>query len=317
MSSASTILRDNNISMIFTLARTLLTDFRKNSFGNYVYKETSLLVSDDMKHIIGRQNEDGTQDTLSLSDLNFCRELNIPIDSICFDPDIIKMDGSNESDEMSEDESDEMSEDDSDDEIDSNDSKEDSVETKYKEMLIDVFVSKWEKLFENKDITYNSSIYNCKIKNIYGLEFFGYEIVYDSIHKTYSMEFNTTKYIDDIIPQGANSGDMFIIKSTGSSLKTAFNDIIDCVNKYIFCKHCGVVRRIENFIPDKEMCDCCLISECLMLKRDTPEFCSICLSSTKNYYTLRCGHKFHRVCLSDLNMKVCPNCRKCINEEDE
>ena len=94
------------------------------------------------------------------------------------------------------------------------------------------------------------------------------------------------------------------------------------MNEYVFCKHCGDIYHIKNFFfknkdIDTDMCQGCLISNILSVKKKISEFCSICQTNTKCFSTLRCGHHFHRECLSDLEIKRCPLCSKWIDENDE
>jgi hypothetical protein len=183
-------------------------------------------------------------------------------------------------------------------------------------MLIELFVSAWSKKFIGKKEQTTYVISDCKIKNIHGLQFYGYEIVYTPKTGEYTIQFYICKSIDGIKPLN-NESELFSLYSGGDSLQTSFSTMLDYVNSYIFCKHCGVIRRFDSYSEEKDMCENCIITEILMLDREKCEYCTICLESTKNYYTLRCGHKFHRSCLSDLEVKACPNCRKCINSDEE
>ena len=129
-----------------------------------------------------------------------------------------------------------------------------------------------------------------------------------------------------------------------SNLKKCLTEIFKQLNNYIYCKSCGKIKHVDlyHFVKDEEeqrarkddetksekdkKNDEEEVSKCIMCKTsdwlhsaNKPESCTICLKDVKNYYTLRCGHKFHRECVSDIQgcPKRCPNCRKIIDEEQE
>ncbi|MDD4930867.1 MAG: RING finger domain-containing protein [Candidatus Colwellbacteria bacterium] len=266
---------------------------KKNEFGNYEHLETHLVFSKENKTVIGKQNPDGSISPLTNLDINICRQLKVSIST----SEILSDEELNDSGNILHKEIYGLSD----------------AEIEYKEMLIELFVTKWSKKFEGKTEMTTYGLSNCKIKNIHGLEFYGYEIIYNPKVKEYILEFYIGKSIDGIT---SPNDELFILQTGGPSLKLSFSTILDYINKYIFCKHCGVIRQFDSYSEEHDRCDNCLINELLMLNRKHSEYCTICMENTKNYYTLRCGHKFHRACLSDLKVKACPNCRKWINEED-
>jgi len=262
---------------------------KKNEFGNYEHSDTHFIFSRETKDVIGKQNPDGTIDGITEFDVGICTQMKIVVSEAA----TIIYDKKEEDDRI----------------------KVVKAEKEYKDMLIELFVSKWSKKFEGKTEMTSYGLSNCKIRNIHGLEFYGYEIIYTPNLNDYIIEFYTGKTIDGITPPDDES-EIFILQSGGSDIKKAFSTVLDYINKYIFCKHCGVIRQFDSYSEKHDRCGNCLITEILMLGKKHGEVCTICMESTKNYYTLRCGHKFHRSCLSDLEVKVCPNCRKYINEED-
>jgi len=46
---------------------------KRNSFGNYEHKDTSLVMNKDTRKIIGKQQEDGTISTLTAEDIDNCK----------------------------------------------------------------------------------------------------------------------------------------------------------------------------------------------------------------------------------------------------
>lgn len=304
---------------------------KKNNFGYYEHLETKLVFSNDTKSVVGKQDPSGEIIPLTINDVEICSQMKIPISEsasielsdsdVDSDVDVSDVDSDNGDNE-------EDNEEDEDDDVITNivndhDTRDTTpslnnltdAEKEYKEMLIELFVKKWEKKFLNKIEITTYGLSNCKIQNVHGLEFYGYEIIYNPSINDYVIEFFIGKSIDGITPSHGES-ELFILQTAGPSLKKAFSTILDYINKYIFCKQCGTIRQFDSYSEEHNKCDSCLINDILMLNRKTSEYCTICMESTKNYYTLRCGHKFHRSCLSDLKVKACPNCRKWINEED-
>jgi hypothetical protein len=197
------------------------------------------------------------------------------------------------------------------------------IEGKYRELLTNIFVKRWEIKFEeeekkNLSCTHKISfdIYNSNIKNIHGLEFLGYEISYYKMTKQYYIEFNTHKFVDGIIKNDLESS-VFTIQYNGTTIKEAFIKAMDNLNRFVFCRHCGIIRKDNIYDLNEQKCECCIINDILACESKTSEYCAICMENTKNYYTLRCGHKFHRSCVSNLNHKICPLCRTHINICDE
>ena len=96
-----------------------------------------------------------------------------------------------------------------------------------------------------------------------------------------------------------------------------FEDVLEQINKIVLCKSCGNISNIDTFNFKTDQCFGCDINDYLS-KDNTRETCSICCEEHSNLYILRCGHKFHRKCIVKLSTpKKCPNCRECINEQDD
>lgn len=272
----------------------------RNKYGNYEHQETNFVFDKNTKLVYGRQVEDRVI-PLSNGDIEKCIELKfnyivteLPQKEECSDD--------NESD-------------------DENETNKENIEQKYKELLISLFTKRYEDKFKDciKDnIAHKISfdVYNCNIKNIYGLEFHGIEFVYYKHTDLYSIDFNTYTHCDGII-ENELSSDVFSVRYSGNSVKEVFSKAVDNLNKYIFCRHCGNIRKYDMYFTEQEKCECCVINDILSFDKKSSEYCNICMEHTKNYYTLRCGHKFHRACVSKLANKICPTCRKYVNESEE
>jgi hypothetical protein len=191
-------------------------------------------------------------------------------------------------------------------------------EKKEHEMIINLFSSKWSKILSD-NLHKNNLSYaeikpdNCRIKNVHGLEFYGYKISYDIVSKKYTLDFKINKYVDGI--KSKLNKDQFVFRSTDLILKKAFTEIMEKINMYVFCIHCVYIVKEENYFLELSKCESCLLTDLLSLKKAKGEYCSICQDDTKNYYILPCGHKFHRACLSKCTIKICPLCRKDMNDE--
>ena len=192
-------------------------------------------------------------------------------------------------------------------------------EQKYRKILIDMFVNRWQ----NNTKNFNNDYYKIKldgpIKNVHDIEFKYMLIEYYKSSDCYTIQVITNKCIDDVLPTKNN---IFKLLSSGKDIRNVFETLLSKINRYIFCKHCGDIVHIKRFYTNEgennkdedeiNMCQKCVTNELLSLAKTTQEFCNICQNNTRNFITLGCGHHFHRACLSDLQDKKCPSCRKCI-----
>ena len=358
---------------------------KRNKFGNYEHKETRFVVDKNTRCVYGKQNDNGSVDSLTPDDLKVCVEKNFRVeprllvherkeseekttsssesaptdinrdtkdseidrnnvcecgdeecDGDCVDDDDECphcCDGCGRINDESENEVrinrripivDKSTEDKK--ETQNEESQEKIKENERKELLIELFVTKWQKKFDEKfaDKKFNNNhtvikfdVDRCSITNTHGLEFRGCELWYNKSTNFYYIEFNLYKFVDGICPPNFKGSEMYCVISFGSTLKEAFIKSIDNIDKHVFCRHCGNITKTDSYFFEQERCESCLITELITSKREKSEFCSICQEYTKNYYTIRCDHKFHRACLSRLDVKKCPTCRKWIDEDDE
>lgn len=106
-------------------------------------------------------------------------------------------------------------------------------------------------------------------------------------------------------------------------LKTALLRFFATANKIHFCRACGMYAWNCDWYESLNMCSKCVFEECMYSTASKSHKCSICQESTKRAYRTRCGHYFHRQCLSEhasINMDElmrCPNCRVILDEDEE
>lgn len=292
----------------------------KNAFGNYEHKETKFLFDKDNFYVWGKQLDDGNVRYLSIEDVSLCIENDFKYYTPFFylrekpprHPEynqrfIISVKSKPETE-----------------------TNDETPEFKYKNFLLNVFCQKWENKFTQlisttKNIEVQNDVFmdisSMNVKNIYELEFHGHEISFKPRKNRYYIEFQTNRFVDGIYTNEYTTenylSDIFCVKSSGSSIKELFVNVINEINRYIFCKSCGHIKNIDTYYKQEQKCESCLLNEIISLEKEKSIYCTICMENTKHYYKLRCGHEFHRHCLSDLKSKICPLCRTCINEEDE
>lgn len=169
------------------------------------------------------------------------------------------------------------------------------VEKNYRDVLVDLFLSKIEK--------YDSNYYEierfteCSIPNINGVSCESYSVLYTN--KVYTFNFFIRQ------PDG-----YMMVYAKYPTMKQCFLSAIDEFNKILLCHHCGRHVDTNGFHRDVEKCSSCILTDIVLESRDVSEYCSICMEDTKNYYTTKCGHKFHKACISKLTVKKCPLCRE-------
>lgn len=205
-----------------------------------------------------------------------------------------------------------------------------NLENEVQQKLVNIFCGIWENKFSciQKNSSNESILFKVplSIKNKYNLVFDqDVMIKYNSKSKKYEFTASAFRNIDDI-SDTLNSISQFIsVESKGKTLREAFSLFLNDINIYLFCRHCGVIvtsdlfymnETEEKLYTDDGMCHNCMINNIIDCENKNIEeiTCSICLEQTKSYFTTHCGHKFHRACLSRLEKKNCPMCRKNINE---
>jgi hypothetical protein len=184
--------------------------------------------------------------------------------------------------------------------------------------IVELFSYKWNKTLMDKinknNLTYaDVRLENIHVINMHGLSFYACYISYDVTSRKYGVDFKINKYVDGLINK--NNKDQFMFRSLDFSLKKALLDGLERINQYIFCIHCGYIVKEEQYMFEKKKCDSCLLTDLLAVKKEKGDYCSICHDDCKNSYALPCGHKFHRACLSKCVHKICPLCRKSMNED--
>ena len=95
------------------------------------------------------------------------------------------------------------------------------------------------------------------------------------------------------------------------NLRKGLEILIDRINNIAFCRSCGKFCQRSEYSSIKEECLHCLFQTTINLGTSTnKEQCVICGDDCVLHYKLtKCGHRFHRKCLSPLDKMVCPLCR--------
>jgi len=99
------------------------------------------------------------------------------------------------------------------------------------------------------------------------------------------------------------------IDYTSSTLMIdALKSLLSSMQLVRSCKHCGIHCIIKN---NDDMCEDCVFET--VLHSFSSEECCICLQCATDvsarFINLRCGHRFHRTCLINIENKICPLCQ--------
>ncbi len=152
----------------------------------------------------------------------------------------------------------------------------------------------------------------CTINKI---KLIGLSMVY--AQKKYHTDFLINTVHDGIIESDINYENDAIGYANNINLFFCLIKSFDLVNNFIFCQHCGRIVEIHYFDKEERKCVGCQVQDSLFDRKEDHDFCCICQEDVKNIYTLRCGHKFHRACISQLDIKRCPVCRKFVDPDFE
>lgn len=192
--------------------------------------------------------------------------------------------------------------------------------------LIKGLTKKWKTFFrlaadKNKNIReFMAPLTNLPFKNRFDVSWQPPQISVDVLEKMFRLSARPTSRqdqlcFDPIYDPGFN------ISITGHRLKAVFEQFFDTVNQTRWCSNCGEFSWNYAYNAELELCDHCLMEEiCAFSKTDT-HHCSICLENGKRMYKTRCGHHFHRKCLSKIEAvdfgPKCPLCRTYLDAHDE
>jgi len=209
-----------------------------------------------------------------------------------------------------------------------NGSKECTVCTFPKE-YIECLVKKWRRVLNsllNQDKTANyveEQIQSITLENQYGVKFEGPIVSYDRRVKNYSIRVSAYRHQDILCEKDFERNDrhspIFICEKS-QSLRAMFIEFFKKVNTVRFCSQCGSYCFDKNYYTQHSMCESCVMNNILATQKTEEKPCAICQESTKRWYSLDCGHCFHRSCLSKINSTPyprCPLCRKFVYEDDE
>lgn len=164
------------------------------------------------------------------------------------------------------------------------------------------------------------------VKNRNGVAMESLEISFDRVEKLYTITSMPDAFRDPLVDETTQySAYQFRVCVHCKKLKNAFSRSISLLNKIYFCKACGRFAWSSDWSVDHEMCSKCMLEECLYFSSTKVHNCTICQQQGKRMYVTRCGHHFHRKCLTDyllsnVNRDIpgkCPNCRTILDEDDE
>jgi len=191
----------------------------------------------------------------------------------------------------------------------------------FPDKFMDSWVTRWNILFNNllkksKDdqpisIENNMSCFiNCnKVK------FTGILITYDKVKKEFELYARPDYKQDNLCFDENNRQQKIIIKIRSAKIRSLFKSFFTEINKIYYCLNCGECSPSSKYHKDVELCEKCLV-EALIWGQKDPEICVICQEEGYKLYETKCGHYFHRRCLSQIKPNPylkCPLCREPLN----
>lgn len=148
------------------------------------------------------------------------------------------------------------------------------------------------------------------IKNQHGLDISECSLIYQpGTNPAYVFRGNYR--FSDFLPPGQGIKTFCYVE--GNNLMPTLLEFIDHIGQKIYCRDCGKLRMEREFIFEEDQCISCVLETLLLTRRAIVKFCSICQTDTPRYITLRCGHQFHRRCISRLIKNRCPLCNAVID----
>lgn len=151
------------------------------------------------------------------------------------------------------------------------------------------------------------------IYNYYGLKIGECALIYD-VNMQLPYAIKAVYQVYDFIPLNPLLRTFCVID--GSTLESAVKNFVTHISKKVYCRDCGKILNDTEFIPEEDQCFSCAFESLILFEKGKTEFCSICQSFSARYLTLKCGHKFHRKCISKILRNNCPLCNKEIENAD-
>lgn len=192
--------------------------------------------------------------------------------------------------------------------------------------LIESLTKKWKMWFRLVIDKYKTTrefvapFSNLPFKNRYGVKWQPPQISVDNLHKTFRISARPTSRQDQLCFDPVYDPG-FHISLTGTKLKFLIAQFFETINQARWCTNCGEFSWSYAYNSDLEICDHCLIEEICASSNAETFHCSICLEEGKRMYKTRCGHRFHRSCLSKVESvdfgPKCPLCRVYLDPHDE
>jgi hypothetical protein len=159
-----------------------------------------------------------------------------------------------------------------------------------------------------------------QFKNRFNVRWQPPQISVDVVQKTFQLHSRPSSRQDQLCFEPVCDPG-FCISFSGRSLKGLITRFFETINQVRWCSECGEFSWNYAYNPDSEICDHCLIEEICVSPNAESYHCSICLEEGKRMYKTRCGHHFHRKCLSKIESTGygprCPLCRVYLDPEDE
>ena len=151
------------------------------------------------------------------------------------------------------------------------------------------------------------------IRNHYGLEIAECILVHDpSIATRYQYLFKCSYKIADLLPFSPGIKTYCFIE--GNILDDTLSKFIQHIASKVYCRDCGNLRNDSEYFKEEDQCAMCTFETLILYEKNPSIFCTVCQTETRRFTTLKCGHTFHRKCVSKLLRNACPLCVRPITD---
>lgn len=192
--------------------------------------------------------------------------------------------------------------------------------------LVKALSEKWTKIFRfmvAKHPTireFTAPITNLPFTNRFNVSWQPPQISIDILQKNFRISARPSSRQDQLCFEPAYDPG-FNISLTGKRLSLLFKEFFETINQARWCSNCGEFSWNYAYISELEICDHCLMEEICAFSKSETQHCTICMENGKRMYKTRCGHYFHRSCLSKIESvdfgPKCPVCRTYLDIHDE
>lgn len=172
--------------------------------------------------------------------------------------------------------------------------------------IITIIATKWkgeinQLLQKNQDCDAIGFSRRISFKNRFDINAYIKNVMYSRQSKIFS----TTLTLAYKSTQDKNISDHTELKFANKSIHKLIQTIMLKIDSFLVCEECDSMT--SNYNNEEKKCEECLFSTIAHEFNSCEEYCSICMTDTKNYTKLKCGHKFHSNCVKRLDK--CPMCR--------